>query len=126
MQIYQDIGDQYSQSRILVTSLAPAYLKLNQPDQANEAYEKALQYFEEINLEVGIEFCKEQLRNLNQQSVIPRSTITPKISDDRPPQKKKPFPLYPTIAALLLILGISYWQTLARQQTKPIGIENVK
>ena len=126
MQICQDIGDQYSQSRILVTSLAPAYIKLNQSYQAKEAYEKALQYSEEINYEAGIEFCKDKLRNLNQQSINPRGPVAPKIGNDRPLQKKKPFPLYPTIVALLLILGISYWQTTTRQRTKPIGLENIK
>ncbi|MCY7408326.1 MAG: tetratricopeptide repeat protein, partial [Alkalinema sp. CAN_BIN05] len=66
MQIYQEIGDQYSQARILATSLAPAYIKLNQSYQAKESYEKALKYFEEIDLEAGIESCKDKLRNLNQ------------------------------------------------------------
>ena len=66
MQIYQEIGDQYSQARILATSLAPAYIKLNQSYQAKEVYQTALQYFEEIDLEAGIKLCKDKLRNLNQ------------------------------------------------------------
>ena len=126
MQIYQEVGTQYSQARILATSFGPAYIKLGQSYQAKEAYEKALQYFEEIDLEAGIEFCKDNLRNLNQLSINPRGPVTPKISNDRTPRKKKPFPLWQTVAALLLILGIGYWQTTTPQRTKPIGIETIK
>ena len=114
MKIYQDIGDEYSQSRILATSLAPAYIKLNQPYQAKEAYEKALRFFEKIDLEAGIELCKDRLKNLNQQSIIPYGTVAPKIGNDRTPRpKKRSFPLWQS-AIVLLLFGIG-WMAMKPQ-----------
>jgi tetratricopeptide (TPR) repeat protein len=88
MNIYTDIGDQYSQARILATSFAPLYLKLNQPFQAQRSYEQALQYFEKIELEAGINYCKEQLKNLSQPSTGVSLTVAPQIGQDARSPKK--------------------------------------
>jgi tetratricopeptide (TPR) repeat protein len=103
--------------------LGKANLQLNNSWQAKELFEKAGKLFEILEMHDSANACQQEIQNITNNSISQQS---PTIGDDRTPQQKKPFPLWQTVAALLLILGIGYWQTTAPQRTKPIGIENVK
>jgi tetratricopeptide (TPR) repeat protein len=65
LSIYQQIDNTYSQGRILAVSIAPTYLKLQQPDQAKLSYEQALELSSQINYQPGIQYCQNALRDLD-------------------------------------------------------------
>ncbi|MGV0028045.1 tetratricopeptide repeat protein [Phormidesmis priestleyi] len=88
LKIYEQIGDQYSQGRILADSIAPTYLKLGQPYQAKVSYQKALEFWREIQYTPGIEQCEQSLTDLNQLFDNPSVPVAPAL-DHHPTRRQK-------------------------------------
>ena len=65
--LYCDIGDRYSQARILLTSIAPLRFRLGQREQAIAAITKAAELAAEIGYEPMQQHAADMLKTLQQQ-----------------------------------------------------------
>jgi tetratricopeptide (TPR) repeat protein len=65
LDIYEKIGDRYSQGRILANSIALTYLKLGRLSDATESYKKALILWRTIQYVPGVKKCQRVLLILN-------------------------------------------------------------
>ena len=110
LKIYEQVGSQYSQGRILANSIAPTYLKLGNSYQAKTCYEEALKFWTDVDYTPGINQCKNALANINQSSDNRRGPIAPTIDE---PLSSRARPKRPMTSQQKVFIGFCIGMTIA-------------
>jgi hypothetical protein len=108
LKTYVDVGDKYSQARILVVSIADTYTKLQQPELALQTLQQARQLFTEISFDQGVEIVDNQIQALQHPAAMTAVTS----QSDRESRKQsliKKQPLWLWFGLGIAVVLVIWW-----------------